>query len=57
MIQAISRLIRQLLCSHDRRVLEGICREPLTYTRQGCYRCPDCERSWQSWKLPEEISR
>lgn len=57
MLDLIRRYLRQLFCDHQKRILEGIAREPITYTRQACYRCPDCERSWLSWKLPEEITR
>jgi hypothetical protein len=47
--------MRQLICSHQHRVLEMIYREPLTYTRRAEYYCPDCNRLWASCEMPEGI--
>ncbi len=46
---------RQFTCEHPHRILDMITREPVTYTRQAQYYCPDCQRSWCTWKLPEGI--
>ncbi|MBI3911906.1 MAG: hypothetical protein HY320_13365 [Armatimonadetes bacterium] len=46
---------RQLFCPHKNRILDMIFREPVTYTRRAQYYCPDCQRSWASWKLPDGI--
>jgi hypothetical protein len=57
LLKVIRQWIRQLSCSHDNRVLEGIVREPITYARQANYYCPDCQRNWVSWKLPDSVTR
>jgi transposase-like protein len=55
MIDLVKTLIKQLMCSHENRVLEMIVREPLTYARRAQYHCPDCKRSWASAQMPEGI--
>jgi hypothetical protein len=55
MWKSVCQFFRQLTCAHERRILDNIIREPLTYTRLARYYCPDCERLWASAKLPEEI--
>ena len=57
LFKVLRHWFRQLCCSHENRILEGICREPVTYVRQGSYYCPDCQRSWVSWKLPDSATR
>lgn len=57
LLKVIQYWIRRFNCSHDNRILEGIVREPVTYARQGNYYCPDCERNWVSWKLPDGLAR
>jgi hypothetical protein len=56
-VKALRHWFRQLLCSHENRILDGIVREPITYARQASYYCPDCQRSWISWKLPDSVTR
>ena len=55
MLKSLRQLIRQITCSHERRILDMIFREPLTYTRLARYYCPDCQRNWASGKMPEGI--
>jgi hypothetical protein len=57
LFQAIREWFRKLTCPHENRRLDGIVREPVTYARQGSYFCPDCERSWVSWQLPDSVAR
>jgi hypothetical protein len=57
LFKVIRHWFRQLNCDHDNRVLEGIEREPITYARQAAYYCPDCQRNWVSWKLPDSVAR
>lgn len=57
LFQAIREWYRQLRCSHDNRRMDGIVREPVTYGRQASYHCPECQKSWVSWKLPEGLTR
>ena len=57
LFQAIRQWFRQFNCSHDNRMLDAIVREPATYARQASYHCPDCDRSWTSWKLPDSVAR
>jgi hypothetical protein len=55
MMKLLRRLMRQLTCPHQNRVLDTIFREPLTYTRRAQYYCPDCKRLWASGQMPEGI--
>jgi hypothetical protein len=55
MLNSLRQFFRQLTCAHERRILDTIFREPMTYTRLARYYCPDCERMWASGKLPEGI--
>jgi hypothetical protein len=55
MLKTLRLFVRQLTCTHPRRILDTIFREPLTYTRLAQYYCPDCERMWASGKMPEGI--
>jgi hypothetical protein len=57
MWETIRRWFKQVNCEHRNRVLVGIGREPMTYTRQGSYHCPDCDREWTSWRLPDSVAR
>jgi transposase-like protein len=56
-----AKVIRQwlspLFCPHENRVLDGIVREPITYARQASYYCPECQRNWVSWNLPDSVAR
>ena len=57
MWETIRRWFKQYNCEHSNRVLVGITREPMTDARQGAYHCPDCEREWTSWRLPDSVAR
>jgi hypothetical protein len=57
LFKAIRQWFRQLCCRHDNRRLDGIVREPVTYGRQASYHCPDCQRNWVSWNLPDSVTR
>ena len=57
LFKAIRQWFRQLSCSHDKRIMDGIVREPVTYARQASYYCPDCQRNWVSWNLPDSVQR
>lgn len=57
LLKAIRQWARQVFCPHEKRILDGIVREPITYTRQASYYCPDCQRSWVSWSLPDGLAR
>jgi hypothetical protein len=37
--------------------MDGIVREPVTYARQASYYCPDCQRNWVTWNLPDSVTR
>jgi hypothetical protein len=57
LFKAIRQWFKQLTCSHENRIMDGIVREPITYCRQASYYCPDCQRNWVSWKLPDSVTR
>ena len=57
LLKVIRQWIQQIRCSHENRILESIAREPITYTRQACYYCPDCQRNWTSCRLPDSVTR
>jgi len=57
LLKAIQQWIRQVRCAHQNRIMDGIVREPITYGRQASYYCPDCQRSWVTWNLPDSVTR
>ncbi len=57
LLKAIQKWFHQLTCKHENRILDGIVREPMTYARQASYYCPECQRSWVSWNLPDSVTR
>ena len=57
LLKAIQKWFQQFCCKHQNRILDGIVREPITYARQASYYCPDCQRNWVSWNLPDTLAR
>lgn len=57
LFKVIRQWYTQLCCKHANRIMDGIVREPMTYTRQASYYCPDCKRSWVSGQLPDSVTR
>lgn len=57
LLKAIQQWFRQIRCEHENRIMDGIVREPVSYARQASYYCPDCQRNWVTWNLPDSVAR